>query len=1179
MTPRPFPTRAAAPLFALVLVVSPVAAVTAGTTASPGGTAAATAPMAAGDTDAPTADGGTATAEVSAPPGRVLPRDPGTPGGPADVDVIFESCYKPGADQKEIYGPTNVNAQLGNQELSVAVTRNGTVSVFKWPRPSYHDQVKYHATNRSERFMGADRNAGAFLGLVATTGTSRAGETGTVEVAADGGDWRTVPLEGSYDDPVVVASPASAEGSQPAHPRVRNVTDDSFELQVEEWNYQDGSHVTETVHYLVMESGTYELAGGTEVAVGSVGTDESWKRVRFDREFADAPVVLAQSQTHSNGNWVGGGSEAIVTRTRAVNGTGVDVRVQEQESFGDHATEQVGYVAVAPGQGNASDAGAFEAGRVDPGVGSDRTRLPFDRSFDDAPLPFAATQSFDGPDPAALRYDDLDAGGVDLFVEEGTSADGETYHADETVGYLAVAGEGTVHARDRQVTWLRNWEASQRYAANYSDTVVTEYVHDDLGLTVTVTDAVATDRNVLTRQVEVDRQAGSPVRDAEAVAFENFNLVASKLPMSPTKEWCREGQNDDAARYEAGGDAVFHYLRNGTAGNDVVTAMGFDGGSDGHQVGGDVEESNASVGVSVPFAGTVAVEWGAGTHGDAYVDVTQDAVLAGHDRFSGQTTGALTRDLEFSDGSATAAVHLAAAESRNGTRELLSAARAEPFAQVREEKREWLEARVADAPLPATDDPNVTALSRRALVTLVQNYDPKSGAMVASIATQSPYGADWIRDGAYFNYALDRLLDEHGWVNQRNRWYASLQEGANQHVNSPAIPDGNWAMNYYADGTVAGPIPWEIDETGYGLWTLYDHYRVTGNGTYLEQVYPAIERGAEHLLDCKDAAGRQCEAHEDDNLEPAKTIVGGASVDAGLQAAVLAAEALGKQDDADRFRERLHELGAAIDEHYYDETAGSYASPRVVMPAFLKPLDSPRMQRHLQSMWASVEPTFDGERRVGLYESKSLLGLAKGWEGNETRMARVEEGLDWVADEHATPDTHVMGEVWLRHPNTSDGEVVTSVSQPHAWEQLLFYLAALETYPPSEAVEETLATGERRWRRHDPTVVAVDQQDSTVSPGDAVKGTVTVRNDGTADGTFGVSYEVVGPDGTTWRGRGANVTLAPNGTGTVAVGWQVPAGAPAGEYDVRVRAWKEPTPRYRHTVLAAVNRTAAFTVG
>ena len=88
--------------------------------------------------------------------------------------------------------------------------------------------------------------------------------------------------------------------------------------------------------------------------------------------------------------------------------------------------------------------------------------------------------------------------------------------------------------------------------------------------------------------------------------------------------------------------------------------------------------------------------------------------------------------------------------------------------------------------------------------------------------TQGPYGEDWIRDGAFINWMLDRI-GLHPGSPKHNLFYARVQTSAENP--SPIRPAGNWAMNSYSDGLDGAPIPCEIDETGLGAWTLWDHYR------------------------------------------------------------------------------------------------------------------------------------------------------------------------------------------------------------------------------------------------------------------------------------------------------------------------------------------------------------------
>jgi len=248
------------------------------------------------------------------------------------------------------------------------------------------------------------------------------------------------------------------------------------------------------------------------------------------------------------------------------------------------------------------------------------------------------------------------------------------------------------------------------------------------------------------------------------------------------------------------------------------------------------------------------------------------------------------------------------------------------------------------------------------------------------------------------------------------------------------------------------------------------------------------------------------------------------------------------------------------------------------MPVCLKPLDNPKMQQQYEAMWQdNVEPTVDGEKTTGQYESKTLIGLAKAWKGTE-KMDRVKRGLKWVADKHATPDTHVMGEAWLRW----DGEVITQVSQPHAWEQVLFYMAALETYPPNKEVKNKLAVCKKKWDMRDPEIQSSSVSSGNFSVGDEVDTSVSVKNVGTRDATFYVTYSVVGPDGNSYYGKGGDVgklSIDKNKQRNLDLSWRVPSSAPDGSYGVRVKVWNEDSPKYLNTVLSRVEKQDSFRVG
>ncbi|MFC4359146.1 hypothetical protein ACFO0N_14460 [Halobium salinum] len=713
-----------------------------------------------------------------------------------------------------------------------------------------------------------------------------------------------------------------------------------------------------------------------------------------------------------------------------------------------------------------------------------------------------------------------DAADADVATDITDAADAtdasNTTDAEDSADAGTAGGTKAGTDAETETHWLRDWPTEQRYADERSDAVVTTHRHDGLGLCVRIGDVVAADADALVREVTVERRADSPVIAASLVVFANLDLVVSKRPLSPTQDLYRRLTERTRARYHPDLDAVVFSKagvdRSTDDASSVAIAVGF--GDPSGTTRGFEDQSADDPSTADPLSDDPPSDEPSSYHVgaderrsaragdpvDAYRAASAGALPGG--RFhEGKTTAALARPLVFAvdgegpgdDGhdragkrpsaaaTATATVRYAAATTADAAGDLLDANRRRSPADLRAAKRAWFDDRLGDAPMPATDDPVVTAVAWRGLVTLVTNYDPESGAVVASIATRSPYALDWPRDGAFCNHVLDRI-GRSDWARKRNRWYASLQERSGRHLLGAAlVPAGTWAMNYYGDGVTGGPIPWEIDQTGLAVWALWDHYRTTGGVEYLREVYPAIRRAAEFLGGYRDpTTGLPRAAHEDDNLVHSRTVVGASSVWLALDSAVRAARALGEEEDVTRFGRRRDELAAAIETHLWSPGDGAYSRtgsllhrlfdhprvpevvralpilpgtrgvPTLSWPADYADADDPRMARHLDHVWETVAPSFAepaaGRRRFGMYESKALVALAKAWRDDPERMARVCEGVRWIAHEHATSDTHVLGEGWL----LEDGDVVSVVSQPHTFTGLLFYYAALEAFPPAD---------------------------------------------------------------------------------------------------------------------------------
>ena len=182
---------------------------------------------------------------------------------------------------------------------------------------------------------------------------------------------------------------------------------------------------------LATDRGVFDL-GGARLEVGTCETTHEFTPVGFEAEFSEPPVVLVQSQTEN-------GTDPIVPRLRNVSADGMEVLVQEEEgeeNGGYHYAETVGYLAVSPGQrvldGRSAEA---DVAPVDHGW----TRIAFDGSYDD-PVFLASVQSYEGWNTVTVRYRNLTSDGVEVMLQEEQSADDETGHVPESVGYLVVEG-------------------------------------------------------------------------------------------------------------------------------------------------------------------------------------------------------------------------------------------------------------------------------------------------------------------------------------------------------------------------------------------------------------------------------------------------------------------------------------------------------------------------------------------------------------------------------------------------------------------------------------------------------------------------------------------------------------------------------------------------------------------
>ena len=308
-------------------------------------------------------------------------------------------------------------------DVRVRNLHRGGMELFVEEEASKDDEM-----NHNEELIGYFRTG---AGPLYDDEGTRIGEAGVYTTDQPGADqWHAVDLDDSYANPVAFAQVMSYNGSNPCHTRIRNVSDDRFEFQIEEWDYLDGRHDEEAIGYVVVEAGVHDLAGGDTVEVGTTQGDDGWTTVGFNGPVGPSPILVSRAQTHN-------GDNEIITRHRNVSASGAEVRLQEEQGRdGSHTSETIGYVAAPRSTPNVTT-GLVEA--TEEWTESQLAGVP---STD--PVALASVETYNGGDPVGVRLRNVGSSGFELFLEEEKSTGDEVAHTIEDVAIFATTA-GTIH--------------------------------------------------------------------------------------------------------------------------------------------------------------------------------------------------------------------------------------------------------------------------------------------------------------------------------------------------------------------------------------------------------------------------------------------------------------------------------------------------------------------------------------------------------------------------------------------------------------------------------------------------------------------------------------------------------------------------------------------------------------
>lgn len=288
-------------------------------------------------------------------------------------------------------------------------------------------QVQLEAETQVQ--VDAEAQVDAEVALPPLAANSIIGEAGVVtQNQADSDTWHSVTFENPLVNPSVVMGGMTGNGAQPYTVRVRDVTSDGFDYQIDEWDYLDGKHTTETISWLAVESGTHRLEDGRTITAGSTSVGDSWKAVSFDKgTFDHDPVVFGQSSSDGN-------ASAVVDRIRSVTSDGFETCLfGEEGSKAQISSDAFDWIAVESGGSASAGSLAGTTGRM---VNHKGSAVDFDGAFvNDAFVFMTELQTTNGADPATLRTTSVDEDMAMLAIVEEQSSDSEMNHIFEDAGY------------------------------------------------------------------------------------------------------------------------------------------------------------------------------------------------------------------------------------------------------------------------------------------------------------------------------------------------------------------------------------------------------------------------------------------------------------------------------------------------------------------------------------------------------------------------------------------------------------------------------------------------------------------------------------------------------------------------------------------------------------------------
>jgi len=244
--------------------------------------------------------------------------------------------------------------------------------------------------------------------------------------------WKTVHLPYNFsDNPIIFTQLVTNNEETTAIVRLRNVSQNQFQIRLQEAAVDDGTHLKEEVAWMAIESG--EQTGDFHWQADTLSVNHTRTTIPFNNSFADIPLLFANMQTIND-------EDAATVRNSGVNWNNGKVRIQEENSEDPnltHTAETLGYLAIDNELELHNESGEIfgETGKAT--VTNEWKTIFLDQTYNN-PVVIANSLTIDDFAAASVRVRFVTSKSFQIRVAEWSYLDDR--HLEETVGYMVIEG-------------------------------------------------------------------------------------------------------------------------------------------------------------------------------------------------------------------------------------------------------------------------------------------------------------------------------------------------------------------------------------------------------------------------------------------------------------------------------------------------------------------------------------------------------------------------------------------------------------------------------------------------------------------------------------------------------------------------------------------------------------------